>query len=278
MRGQLISTTATFGMPSTFAPLMALKSELIHRYMEPFGLASGVPLLNRVKAVILLAYFIGLVGILTVRRLRNDPLLRTLVVLAGIDFAVLTFVATSKNSYYLPHITTVLAACFGLFVLRLPAAGSRWQFLAVAMLAGLAAIESAGPVIRARENAFGRLFLPAIESIRTHSEPGSLIFGSAHLWFYLQPDRTLVHDWTLGYSSGRCGKLVVVDPLFKDIWRKSEVDNPAQYKHIRDIIDHSRKIFDNELYAIYDTSPRMSTSNQLYLVPGEATCELLGRR
>lgn len=254
-RGQLLQTTLSAGMPTGFAPLMRLKMELIHRYLEPFGLAPGVPLLNRTKALLLFAYLVGLLGILSIRRLRNDRLLRTLVVLAGIDFAVLTFVATSKQYYYLPHITAVLAACLGLFLLRLPAPGSRGQLLAVISLVGLAAVQAGGLIIRARENPFGNSYLPAIQAIRTHSEPGSVIFAPAHFWFYLQPERTVIMDWTLGYTSGVRGRLVVQDPLFREIWKEAEVGSPRQYKHIQEVIGHSQKVFDNGIYVIYDTSP-----------------------
>jgi hypothetical protein len=255
MRGQLIQTSISAGIPTTFAPLMALKSELIHRYAAPFGLGPGVGAANRVKSVVLLGYLVGLVGILSIRRLRDDTFLRTLCVLAGINFAVLAFVATSKNFYYLPHTTAVFSACLALFLLRLPVAGGRGQLLALVVLLGLAALQITGLLIKAREEAFKKVYLPAIASIQKNSDPGSLIFGPSHLWFYVQPDRTLVHDWTLGDSSGRRGTLIVLDPLMDELLRQAQLAHSPHYEHDQQLINRSRKIFENGYYRIYSTVP-----------------------
>ena len=254
MHGNFVVTSQAAGMPAVFSPLAALKQEIIRRYLDPFGLGPGVPLRNRAKAIVLLAYALGLGGILCTKRLRGDSFLRTLLVLAGIDFAVLAFVATSKNYYYLPHTTAVFSACLGLFLLRLPAQGSRAQLSAVAVLAGLAAVQMLGLVIRARQNPFEKSYLPAIESIRLHSEPRSLIFGPAELWLYLQPDRTLLHEWTLGYFSGLRGKLIVLDPMLLEFIEVARIEEPAIYKHIEGVIEGSRKVYDDGYYEIYQPS------------------------
>jgi 4-amino-4-deoxy-L-arabinose transferase-like glycosyltransferase len=255
MAANVAVTRLASGIPAGFSPLVSLKQEAVRRYLTPFGFEPGAPPLSRTKSIVLLMYIAGMAGLLWVKRLRQDPLVRILLILAGIDFLVLTFVATQKNYYYLPHTTAVFSGCLALFLLRAPAPGSRGQSLAVIALAGLVALQAAGLVARDRQNTFKNSFLPTIQTIRAHSAQGDLIFGPAECWPDLLPDREVVHDWKLGYSSGRKGKLIVLDGATLALMEDARIQKAPVSAHIERLLAHAHKIYTDNYYSIYEPAP-----------------------
>jgi hypothetical protein len=114
-----------------FAPIVAVQEEILRRYLPPFGLAAGVGLLNRLKGIVLVS----------LRTPRNSGGHETAAGSAAFrsgmpgrdllrrDGADVPF----QKLLLLPHTTTILAACFGLFLLHVLPAGRLG--LAVALLA-----------------------------------------------------------------------------------------------------------------------------------------------
>jgi hypothetical protein len=251
MRGNVEVTSAAAGLQPGFVPLQMLKLEVARRYRGPFGLGPGVPLANRAKAVVLIAYLSGIVGILLIGKLRRDPFLIDLVILAAIDFSVLAFIATSKNSYYLPHTTAVFSAILALVLLRAPVPGSRWQIFGIATLAALTMVQLAGLAMRNRVDEFHTSYQPAIRAIRANSQPGSLIYGPAELWLGLAPDRELIHDWTLGYQTGRKAALVVTSPLLREVMAQAAQERSEKFDRAAGILAGSQKIYEDSYYVIY---------------------------
>jgi hypothetical protein len=251
MHGNLAVTSGAAGITPGFAPIQALKAEIARRYGASFGLGTGVGWANRAKAILLVGYAAGLIGILWLKRLRHDRFLRNLAILAVLDFFVMAFVATSKNYYYLPHTTAVFSACLALLLLRAPAPGSRGQAMGMAVLGGLALLQMAGLALRDRADDFHKSYLPAVRVIRANSQPDSLIFGPAEMWLYLVPDRELIHDWTLGYKSGRAASLIVMDPMLRQMLDGGRIEHSLESQRVDAILERTHKIYDDGYYAVY---------------------------
>ncbi|HEY6346651.1 MAG TPA: hypothetical protein VIY49_34605 [Bryobacteraceae bacterium] len=254
-RGSLNQARGANGVPPGFSPVGSLRQEIIRRYVNSFGLGPGMPLANRSKSIVLLAYCAGLAGSLCIGRIRRDPLVRVLLILAAIDFAVLAFIAPSKNYYYLPHTTAVFSACLAITVLRAPKPGGWGQSLAVLALAALAGLQLAGLASRDHQRLLQKSYLPAIEAIRQYSKPGDLIFGPVALWLSLQPDRELLDDWKLGYASGRRGSVIVLDPMKREVMEDARLEKSPAYSWAKRLIEDSRKAYDDGYYAVYVPPP-----------------------
>jgi 4-amino-4-deoxy-L-arabinose transferase-like glycosyltransferase len=251
MRGNVSVTKASVGLQSASSPADMLRVEIVRRYQNPFGLGPGATPVTRTKSVVLIAYIVGLLGILLVKRLRDDRFLHNIVVVGLINFCVLAFVATSKNSYYLPHTTAIFSAAFALFALRLPRPGSLGQGIGLSVLIGLVALQLTGLAIRDHADELHSSYLAAVDSVRTNSPRGSLIFGSADLWLQLTPDREVVHDWTLGYESGRRAALVVTTPILREIMEQARIDNSSKFAHASAVLSRAQKVYDDGYYMIY---------------------------
>jgi 4-amino-4-deoxy-L-arabinose transferase-like glycosyltransferase len=228
-----------------------LEQEVLHRYIAPFGLGAGVGLANRLKSIVLLAYLVGVAGtLILVRRHRN---LLVFPVPLIILFFYIAFVSPSKFSYYLPHTTMFMAGCLAafLFYLNWPSPERKRLVVSVVLLV-IASVQAAGLLYRIRQNPYGASFLPAVASITRNSPSGSLIFGSCELWFLLQPQRPVLHDWTLGFHRGLKPAVFVMDPLYRDLHERDRRENAAVYDHVERYLNTSRLVYQDGYYQVYE--------------------------
>lgn len=236
--------------PASFSSnryLRYLQQEIHFRYLGPFGLSAGASIAGRAKALILLLYLSAVAGLLFWPKLRSNRRLPLLSLLFLTAFVVLTEASPSKFYYYLPHTTAILAVSAAVFLCHLPFP-PRFRLI---LLLGFAALQIAGTAIGISQNPRARSYQPAIEAILRHSSPGSLVIGSGELWFPLSSQRTVIHDPALAGRSGLQPDILVMDPLYRTQLRDASVRYPALYAHGEQLIRHSRLVYDDGYYQVY---------------------------
>jgi hypothetical protein len=215
-----VAAVATGSVTSPWSsPLLALKAEVTHRYLSSFGLGPGMPLVNRFKGVILVAYALGWLGTLLMavgRRTRPATLLFALTLTT---FLVLT-VSPTKSWYYLVHITPFLAGCLTFSAWEV-AAGKGRQLLALSILSLLLIVDVAGVVYRIATNPMGRVYDPVVACVKRHSHGDDLVMGDASLLFRLWPTRRTLDDYDLGYYSGHQPAVIVANDFDRAMQRDS---------------------------------------------------------
>lgn len=235
---------------SNIAFIRNIQLEVVHRYLAPFGLLPGVNLVNRLKALVLVAYVVGVAGILMTGRLRRKKELRALPILAIISCSYLTLVVPGKFSYYLPHSTPFLAASLGAFLYYVCSAHNRkWVISGVLLVVG--GIQLGGFLYLVRQNAYGRAYMPAVEAVQLYTAPHTLIVGAPELWFGVQPERSFVSDPTLGYQNGLVPSQFLFDPLYASLHQRDLRLNPRQYVYVQSLLDNAKSVYRNSQYQLF---------------------------
>ncbi len=228
-----------------------LQQEILTRYAAPFGFLRGVGLASRLKILVLTAYLVGVFGILLFRRLHRRPFMVWFPVFFLTAFLILAEVSPSKFNYYLPHTTIIMAACLGMFLLHVTDS-PRWKPI-FAVVALLAAIQLGGAAYLIQQDEYHGNYLPVIQAIKQNTADGALIMSQGELWFGLCPDRTVLDDYRLGFLSGLRPDAFVMDPVFRDLHEKDRRANPADYRHVQSLMEHSRIVYRDPYSQVYVT-------------------------
>jgi 4-amino-4-deoxy-L-arabinose transferase-like glycosyltransferase len=258
MKGVLILNERSFDYShlSHSRVIRYLQQELITRYAGPYGLLPGVGLPSRLKILVLTAYLAGVFGILLVGKLRKRPTMVWFSVLFLAAFFTLAEASPSKYNYYLPHTTVMLAGCLGVFLFFV-SESPRWKpILAVVML--VAAIQVAGAVRLIRQDDYHRTYGPLIEAIKQNSPRDALVMSQGEVWFGLLPDRSVLIDNRLGFSSGLRPDVVVMDQVFRDLIERDRTTDPAAYRHEQEMIGQFRSVYKDancEVYVLARPAP-----------------------
>ena len=249
--GVLDQNKQAFGLGrwSSIVFIRNIQKELVFRYAGPFGLTAGAGLANRLKALVLLAYAVGITGTLLMSRRR--PVLLVFPVLTTLSFLYLGLASPSKSSYYLPHTTMSMAACLAVFLCHLELPDARRKWMAAAAVLAVAAIQVSGVLYHIYQDPYRRSFLPAVAAVVHHSPPGSLVVGGGELWFELQPERRVLYDPSLGYRNGLKPAIFAMDPLYQELHEQDRRANPPIYAYVQRYLDSSQIVYDDGYYRIY---------------------------
>ena len=231
--------------------LRYLEQEVVFRYAAPFGLLPGTSLINHAKAIVFVAYSISVAGLLALRRLRSDRPASVLALLFLTSFFLLAEISPSKFSYYLPHTTTVLAACLGVFLYKVDAP----RFVKLAAILAVGGLGISGTVYNMKRDAYHRSFKPTVASILSNSPSESLVMGSGELWFGLAERRTVLHDTLLGAHSGLRPAVFVMDPVYQMLHERDKQAAPEVYVHVEQLLQHSRLVHQDGYYRVYVPQP-----------------------
>lgn len=205
-------------------PLQAIVSELTERYIYPFGLGTGIPPMNRTKAVILLIYTGSLIAAGLSRQIRRSLAGQAVLCLIAVSFLMLTYMDGNKMSYYLIHITPLLAILTAMVLWSALSRGGRMRWPAVFIAGALIVVQAAGILYRVRQATYAHQYLPAVAAIRSNSNPGDLVIGSAAFFWTLRGERHLKDDFRLGYYTHAHPQLIVIGPFYRTLDRHAGVD------------------------------------------------------
>jgi 4-amino-4-deoxy-L-arabinose transferase-like glycosyltransferase len=242
---------ATGRLPGLFSPLQSLKLELTDKYLEAFGFAAYSNGFARLKILILIAYFIGIIGALAMRGLREQKGTRALLILWAIYFVIETFF-NHKLVFYLIHIIPLYAAVLAVWIHYCWSRRIVPQWALGACVAGLLALQVGGVAYRVKQNDYRAKYLPAVEFVKGSSTQPALTMSSAEMAFGLGFDR-VVDDLRLGYYSGKRPDFVIVGTTYEGLFGTLQTKEPAVYQHVQKLLtEQCRVAFEHEPYKVYD--------------------------
>lgn len=251
----IVNITMNNRMGGLHSPWAALGKEFVWRYGRAYGLGphsvghSGPIYL---KAVVLLAYVIALVGAILTRDIRRHKGYRALLILTALYFVLLTVLDGQKETPYLMHVIPLYVALLAVWInwcwthRTIPAS------LIAASLAVLMSIQVGGMIFRMRQDTYHKLFVPAISFLKQHSSDTTTINGSPSLGFGLGFTDRLTTDGRLGYVSGKRPDLIVITDENEVSFEEYRTMNPALYQHIeKTLTEDYRQVYDNPAFKVY---------------------------
>lgn len=251
----IVNITMNNRMGGLHSPWAALGKEFVWRYGRAYGLGphsvghSGPIYL---KAVVLIAYVIALVGSVLTRSIRRNAGYRALLILIAIYFVLLTVLDGQKETPYLMHIIPLYAAMLAIWI--------KWCWTkrtvpAPVIIMGLALIifiQVGGMSFRMKQDTYHKLYAPAISFLQQNTSPTATINGSPSLGFGLGFTDRLKTDGRLGYVSGKRPDLIVITDENEVSFEEYRTMNPALYQHItRTLTEDYRQVYDNPAFKVY---------------------------
>jgi len=234
---------------ATLNPLAILRDEIRLRYIPAFGLATrGWALL---KLLALLAYLAAIAGALFQPGFRKQPSTRLILLLAAVYFAALA-IFNQKLTYYLVHILPWYIALTALYAEwlweRFPALR---PVLALAMI-GLVGVETGGILLKshARSQIMAQE-QAAIQFASAHARSQDRIVGTAALIYGFGFDARLRDDARLGTTSGRTPDIIIIEPLYRDLYDSWKVVRAGEIQAIKERLAAYRLAFDNGPCQVY---------------------------
>jgi 4-amino-4-deoxy-L-arabinose transferase-like glycosyltransferase len=237
------------------APWLGFVHEFTERYRLAFGLGDQSPghsSVARLKALILMAYVVGVIGAFCTRRFRRHRGLRALLTMTAIYFVIMAVLDGQKLAWYLVHILPLYAALLALWLVDVWQ--RRWlpRWAIAGAVGALLLLQVGGVAQRIRAREYQTTYAPAADFLKHRLQPSTLIMGSAEMGFALGFDEHLIDDSFLGYYSGKRPDFIVVDEIYATSFRGSRVERPAVYDHIDRLLSEQYKlVYDQALYRIY---------------------------
>ena len=246
---------------ATLNPAVILWDEIRLRYIPAFGLATrGWALM---KLVGLAAYLAAIAGALCQPGFRRQPATRLLLLLLAAYFAGLS-IFNQKLTYYLIHILPWPIALTALYADWLWERFPRLHpALAVALVA-LVGVETGGILLKAHTRS--RIVADeqaAIDFARAHARAGGRIVGSAALIYGFGFDTRLRDDARLGTTSGQTADLVIVDPIYRDLYDSWKSVRAGEMRLIAERLAGYRLAFDDGTCQVYVRPERAALKEPL---------------
>jgi hypothetical protein len=240
------------------APWMAVRNELVKRYLTNMGLAGHSPGSygpHFLKALIFVAYAAGIAGLLAIPALRRQSASRFLLGLIGIYFLFYTFLEGTKAAYYFIYLVYPFTAVVVVF------ARWCWQNLArtrplIALgLAGMFVIQVGGVAYRIRRDPYRREYLPAVDFLRARIQQGDLVMGSHELGFTIGFQDNFVDDHLLGLETGKRADYIFVEEIYQGRFDTVRLKNPAEFAKLEERLAQYRVIYDQNNYQVLALRP-----------------------
>jgi 4-amino-4-deoxy-L-arabinose transferase-like glycosyltransferase len=241
-------------MSGLTSPLSALKNEITLRYLVAFGLGphtSGHAGPIQLKVLILVAYLIAIVGVLSVRDIRRHKGYRALLMLTALYFFILTFFDGQKMSFYLVHIIPLYTSILAVWIHWCWTNKTVPRWLLVLAVCGLVSLQVGGILYRIKVNSYEHSYMAAVNFLKRNGNENSIVMGSAILGFQLGFDR-VVDDVRLGLFSGKRPDFIVIGEPYEEALKDYEAKQTGEYQHIHRLLTEEYKlVYDQELYRIY---------------------------
>jgi 4-amino-4-deoxy-L-arabinose transferase-like glycosyltransferase len=237
-------------------PFAAIVSELHGRYLVGLGgWRADLPLIARVKLLALAFYAAGVGGCLLTPQIRRRPEYRALLLGTLAAFGMLTFLESLRWYVYLIYAVPLYALCSGVFLAHLMSRGAtRRVFAGVAVLA-FAALTIGTVATRVRIDAHRRAFTPVARYLRERMTGTQLVIAGGEFGLYLDFERHVHDDVTLGYALGRLPDYVVIGPQYRANLRSLKRSDSRAGEHVRRILTTYRKVYatsaGNVHYEVY---------------------------
>ena len=253
------------------SPFVALRSELVRRYLTAYGLGGHSPGHRGpivLKSVALFAYLAGLAGLFVIRELRRHAQYRALLFLITVEILLIAVIDGTRNTYYLVHVTPLFAITLALVAGYAISRGWVPAWAVGAALAVVVVIEACGIVYKARIDTYTNQYLPVVEFLKPRLGPHAVVAGSSAFAFAFGFDGTrLRDDARFGYASGVKPDFIIVDEFYREMLDGHRKHRPA-------IAEYVTRLLATEYQPIYDTPVAVIYQH----TPPSAARELAGKR
>jgi len=245
------------------APWMAVRDELVKRYLTNMGLGGHSPGSygpHFLKSFNFLAYAAGIAGLLAIPAVRRNRASRVLLGLIGIYFLFYTFLEGTKAAYYFIYLVYPYTAALVVFVRWCWQNSVRTRPLVALGLAGMFVIQVGGVAYRIRRDPYHREYLPAVDFLRATAKPGDLIMGSQELGFTIGFRDNFVDDHLLGLETGQRADFIFVEEIYQGRFDTVHLKNPAEFARLQKRLSQYRVIYDEKNYQVLALRPEFKVT------------------
>lgn len=230
----------------------SLRLEITQRYFVTYGWAEGGSGMARLKIVVLLAYWIGVIGCLCSAVKRKDSATGGLLTVFALYFVVMAVLFHNKTSWYLVHILPFYVALLAIWVSSEWSRSRTTRAVAVCAVIAFCVLQVGVTARHAMRNEYRNIDRPAIEQLLKLDDGTNVVLGTAELAYALGFDRGPIDDVTLGYFSGRKPDVVVMTSRYWDWFERFERRAPEIHRHVTSLMENELEVmFKNEKYEIY---------------------------
>ena len=230
-------------------PFLALRNEIVIRYLDPFGL-QATSWVVKAKLPIPIIYLSGAIAALCtpVRRL---PYAKPFLKMLGICFFILLFFDNQRNGTYLAHIFPLYAIVLACLVTWLWQTQTAWRPVMAVFVVGFLLLQAGGSLYLIATNPYRRDYQPIVEFVRQHSKPGDRIVGTSELGFGIGFD-TLHDDEALGYYVNRMPDVIVMSPRYQAWYDSLRTKNTGLYEFITQRLKNNfSPAFQTRAFSVY---------------------------
>jgi 4-amino-4-deoxy-L-arabinose transferase-like glycosyltransferase len=231
-------------------PLNALRSEIVYRYLEPFGLRATFWVV-KTKLLVPVVYLCVMVAVWLTPSLRREKWLRPFLAMWVIAFLSLLLFDAQRNGTYMVHVFPLYGVLLASLVWWLWNRAALFPRLAIAaFLAGFILLQIGGSAYLIATNPMRRQYEPAVEFVKQHARPGDRVVGSGELGFGLGFD-ALYDDKALGYYVNQKPDLIVVSPRYRAWFEQVHVEQPEVYQFVVNRLAEYEPVFRTDAFEVY---------------------------
>jgi hypothetical protein len=253
-RAQLTENSA--GRIGLLHPWQELVLEFQRRIIPVYGLGAhsaghDSPIV-RLKVVGLIALVFGLVVCALTPAIRRNRKYAPFFYLTGIHWFLVTFSETTKFVYYLVHLLPLLSGVLAIALAYLWRTRGLPRLVLAGGVAALVLVNTGGILAKVRLNDYGEAYLPAVQFVKEHAQPGDEIFTVCSFGFGYGFDKKIVDDESLGYYSGKRPPYIVMEEIFDDRYNLMKTYTPEKYRHVTDMLGSYKLVYHNSEYRVYE--------------------------
>jgi hypothetical protein len=198
-------------------PWAAIQAEL-QRYTLMMGLGGHGPGVSGpvfLKSIPFLAYGCALIG-LWLSAARRQTAVRALTWMLAAYGTFYLLLEATKATYYMIYILFLYTALLSIWIRQLWQQKKIPRALLMLGVAGILVLQAGALMARARLNPYGNQYMPAVEYLKAHAQPGQLVIGSHELGFHYGFGENFLDDFRMGTVSGKRADYIVIEQFYLD--------------------------------------------------------------
>jgi 4-amino-4-deoxy-L-arabinose transferase-like glycosyltransferase len=237
-------------MDGIYNPLLAVRSEIVSRYLEPFGLRSSFWVVKS-KLVIPAVYLCAMLAVWATPALRRKQFLRPFLAMWSVAALTLLFFDAQRNGTYMVHVFPLYGILLASLVWWLWNRAGRMQRIPIAaFVAGFLLLQIGGSAYLIATNPFRHQYQPVIEFVQKHARPGDRVVGSGELGFGLGFDN-LYDDKALGYYVNQKPDLIILSPRYRAWFEAERVPEPEVYRFVMNRLEEFQLAYRTNAFEVY---------------------------
>ncbi len=224
------------------SPLRALSREYLLRYIHNFGYF-GTAMAERIALLALAIYTVAIAACLAIPSIRRHPGYRLLLLLGAFFYLSMAWFDGLKNWFYLSHTIPMCAALLAVAVdwcyrhVRRPGLRSPATWALAATMGAFLAAQALSTVYALQHQPGRERYEKLAAYLRTHGAKPSQVIGPSSLAFYLGFDSGFVHDYRLGYYSGRRPEFIVTSNSYTLWQQQAATTEPEAHRYVKEILE-----------------------------------------